>query len=190
VGVDTLAVGAPWISPGAPSRGTRASAFVGAAAGASGDRTRYVRYGLDAIQYFDLYRGDRVLLVRVHGEGVAARSDEDIPFTDLPRLGGPQFLRGYARDRFRDRVAVLGSIEYRYPIWRELSGFLFVDAGRVAPGIDALSGHFRPGAGGGLELYSNEAFRMRTQLAGSSDGLFFHLAVEAVYRQSTPPYRI
>jgi hypothetical protein len=189
VGVDTLAVGAPWISPGAPSRGTRASAFAGAATGARGDRTRYVRYGLDALQYFDLYRGDRVLLLRMHAEGVVG-SDENIPFTDLPRLGGPQFLRGYTRDRFSDHVAVLGSIEYRYPIWRELAGFVFVDAGRVAPDLGALSGRFRPGAGGGLELYSTDAFRMRTQLAGSAEGLFFHLALEAVYRQSTPPYRI
>jgi hypothetical protein len=193
VGVDTLAVSRPSISAAAPSSGTRLALFAGAAAGAKGDPTRYARYGLDALQYLDLYGGDRVLVLRLHGEGVAPAAGSDrIPFTDLPRLGGPSFLRGYARDRFRDRVAVLGTVEYRYPIWRQLSGFLFVDAGKVVPDWAALSRSARPrvGGGGGLELYSDESFKLRTQLAGSEEGLFFQLAVEAVYRQSTPPYRI
>jgi hypothetical protein len=193
VGIDTLRVSRVSISSAAPSSGTRLTLFGGGATGASGDPTRYARYGLDALHAFDLYGGDRVLLLRLHTEAVApAAGDDSIPFTDLPRLGGPQFLRGYARDRFRDRVAVLGSVEYRYPIWRQLSGFLFVDAGKVSPGWADLSRAARPrlGYGGGLELYSSESFRMRTQLAGSEEGLYFQLAVDAVYRQSTPPYRI
>ena len=158
----------------APSTGWRTLAFGGPAWGIDGDRTNYLRYGLEARRYFDLYAGDRVLLLRAYAEGVTAvGAGGYVPFTDLPRLGGPQQLRGYTRDRFRDRLAVLGTVEYRYPIWNELAGFLFVDAGRVLRGR-RCAGHagaiaaagLRVGGGGGLEMHQGNRFRMRGQLAG------------------------
>jgi hypothetical protein len=119
-----------------------------------------------------------------------------IPFTDLPRLGGPLLLRGFAPNRFRDRVALAGTLEYRYPIWRLMSGFLFVDVGRVLPGSAELAPsaliHYRPhfGGGGGLEVLQGNNFRLRAQAATSGEGLFFQFAFEPAYRVQTPSYRI
>jgi outer membrane protein assembly factor BamA len=119
-----------------------------------------------------------------------------VPFTDLPRLGGPHQLRGYTRDRFRDRLAVLGAAEYRYPIWNELVGFLFADAGRVLAGADQVGNlvsapeRLRAGGGGGLEMHFGNRFRMRGQIAGSPDGAFFQMSFEPAYRVTSSFYRI
>jgi hypothetical protein len=190
VGLDTLRVTTSYVPSGVPSTGTKVVAFAGWAAGVRGDSTRYLRYGGDAIRYFDLYGGNRVLLLRGHLEGVAG-DDARIPFTDLPRLGGPLLLRGFAPSRFRDKVAVSGTLEYRYPIWRQMSGFLFVDAGRVLPALSAIfAARPRTGGGGGLEILQGNDFRLRAQAATSSEGLFFQLAFEPAYRVQTPAYRI
>jgi hypothetical protein len=195
LGVDTLRVTSPYVSAGAPSTGTKLVAFAGWAQGIDGDPTRYLRYGVDAIRYFDLYLGDRVLVLKAHLEGVAGDSDR-IPFTDLPRLGGTAILRGYSHGRFSDRVAVAATAEFHWPIWPMLGGFLFVDAGRVldqasdlAPG--PLTRH-RPmvGGGGGLELIDGQRFRLRGQAAVSGEGLFFQFAFEPAYRVLNPGYRI
>jgi hypothetical protein len=190
VGLDTLRVANPYIPAATPSQGTKVVAFAGWAAGVGGDPTRYLRYGVDALQYVDLYAGDRVLLLRGHLEGVAG-DDDRIPFTDLPRLGGPSLLRGFAPGRFRDRLAASATAEYRYPIWRQMNGFLFLDAGRVMPGLPDLlraTPHF--GGGAGLEIVQESLFRLRAQAATSGEGLFFQLSFEPAYRVQTPAYRI
>jgi hypothetical protein len=193
VGLDTVEVASPYLPASSPSRGTRLLLFGGPAFGVDGDLTRYLRYGFEARRYFDLHAGDRVLMLRGYAEGVTAGS---VPFTDLPRLGGPQQLRGFTRDRFRDRLAVLGTAEYRYPIWQELGAFLFVDAGRVLSGADQLDRlarapeRLRVGGGGGLEKHGGNRFRMRGQIAGSADGLFFELSFQPAYRVTSPSYRI
>src|SRR5262249_27421415 len=108
----------------------------------------------------------------------------DIPFTDLPRLGGPQLLRGYHRDRFRDRAALMSTAEYAFPIGEQLSGYLFLDAGRVEPGLDDISfDRMRYGFGGGFQIQSLEAFIMRPQVAASADepGVFIQLSFDPLY---------
>jgi hypothetical protein len=197
LGLDTTTVASPYVSASAPSTGWRALAFGGPAWGVDGDRTNYLRYGVEARRYIDLYAGDRVLLLRGFVEGATAVGPGGyVPFTDLPRLGGPQQLRGYTRDRFRDRLVVLGTAEYRYPIWSDLSGFLFVDAGRVLAGADHLDNlvrspdRLRVGGGGGLEMSQGNRFRLRGQVAGSPDGLFLQLSFEPAYRVTSSFYRI
>lgn len=87
-------------------------------------------YGVTMATFIDLYKRSRTLSFRGILEGVHG-DDEDIPFTDLVRLGGPMRLRGYELDRFRDNLAAVGTLEYRYPVHELVSGELFLDAGRV-----------------------------------------------------------
>lgn len=195
LGWNSLTAASTYVSAAAPSSGTKAVAFGGLARGVGGAEVAYARYGLDGFRYFDLFGGDRVLIVRGRLEGVAGRDDQ-IPFTDLPRLGGPVLLRGFARDRFRDRVAMMAVVEYRYPIIRQVGGFLFIDAGRVLPDL-AEAGRavlapqlLRVGGGGGLELLQGEIFRMRAQVAGSQEGFFFQVALEPLYKLPTHHHRI
>lgn len=113
----------------AASRGVLVNAFAGAVPKLGNHR--YLHWGLDVTGHVDLHKKTRVLLVRGAVHGVQASAAE-VPFARLPRLGGPDSLRGYRLDRFRDENSALVSLEYRYPVHRWVAGAIFVDAGHVA----------------------------------------------------------
>jgi hypothetical protein len=159
-----------YLSMGAPSSGWAAQAFGGYQKGLGDDPTEFPYVGLDAVGYIDLYRGDRVIAVRLSVDGVLADIDE-VPFIDLPTLGGRSLLRGYSWGRFRDRFAYVASAEYSYPIARWLGGFLFVDTGRVARDADELADDApRVGFGIGLQLLALESMLARGFIAATADG--------------------
>jgi len=86
-----------------------------------------------------------------------------------------QNLRGYVTDRFRDKLAAIGTVEYRYPIHELLAGALFVDAGRVGRNPKDLFGRealkrWKLDAGGGLLLHTRESMLLGLDVA-YGDGL-------------------
>jgi hypothetical protein len=140
----------------ATCRGLYAVGFLGGVPSFSGYELGHA--GLDVSAYIDLYKSTRVLVLRTAVEAVFGEDDE-IPFTRLPRLGGPERLRGYVPGAYRDREAALVSAEYRYPIHSVVAGALFVDTGRVAPEPSELVDLSRWHVGGGVGL------RVRTSAA-------------------------
>jgi hypothetical protein len=143
--------------------------LVGGFAGAQA--TDQLRYGGEAEARAALGSTRRMLVVRAQAESVAG---DQIPFVDLPSLGGTVLLRGHAQDRFRDRAAALGSAEYRFAVLGSLDGFLFADAGRVAPSLaDLTGGGIRAGYGGGLRLHAGGTYLGRLSIASSIDGGLF-----------------
>jgi hypothetical protein len=154
---------------GATRSGVYAEAFGGGAPGL-GD-ARYARFGAEVTGYIDLYRGDRVLMLRGFFDGVAGQDDE-IPFVELPSLGGPRRLRGYPLDRFRDEKAFVATAEYHYPIHQLLAGTLFVDAGEVRGHLDELftDPKFHFGFGGGLQVRDEDNIFLTLEVAGG-DGV-------------------
>jgi hypothetical protein len=167
--------------PAVPSTGELAAVFAGRLHRLDGGAD-FWRYGSDLQKYVRLGRGPRVLALHFHGEGVTGGRDE-VPFTELPRLGGPQWLRGYALDQFRDRVAAFGSAAYIWDLSQWVSARLFVDAGRVYPSLEDLSvDHLRVGYGFALEGHRIESFLIETSIASSIDGgLFLNLSFNPVY---------
>jgi hypothetical protein len=166
----------PFASLAQPSHGWKLEGFAGLAEGLEDDPSRYLRYGLDLQRYFDLYLGDRILLLRAYIEGVTAGID-DIPFTELPRLGGSRLLRGYARNRFRDRTVTAFSVEYKYPVSRTFAAFAFVDGGGAWRRLsDFDAGELHPGYGAGIQLHTANLFLTRFLVAGGDDGLTFYLS--------------
>jgi hypothetical protein len=142
----------------------------------------YWRFGADLQRFIRLGRGPRVLAARLYADGVTGSLDE-VPFSQLPRLGGGTLLRGYPLDRFRDRGAAMGSLEYAWDLSRTISASTFVDAGRVFPSITdvELSG-LRVGYGVALERHTASSFSLRASLASSIDGgVFFNLAFDPVF---------
>ncbi|MDB4954027.1 MAG: exported protein of unknown function [Myxococcales bacterium] len=179
--LDTRTVADRYISTASPSSGWWARASLGFAQGAAGDPSHYARYNADLRRCIDLYRGDRVLVLRGYLEGVTASRDA-IPFTDLPRIGGNELLRGYEHDRFRDRIVAVASAEYDFPIHRGLTGYGFIDAGRTAERINELEPkNLHVGVGGGLQFQTLDSFLFRFQLAHSVDGTFLRFALDPAY---------
>ncbi|MCG8421854.1 MAG: outer membrane protein assembly factor [Proteobacteria bacterium] len=178
---DTRRPTATLVPPAAPATGWRGEAFIGYQLGVVDDPSNFFRYGFDVRRHIDLYAGDRVLVLRAFVDSVIGDTG-DIPFHSLPRLGGPRALRGYQRNRFRDRTAGFVSAEYRYPISRNALGFLYIDAGSVWPGIDAIdTDAIGLGYGGGFQLHGRHTFLARIQVLASADGdLLFNLSFDPV----------
>ena len=171
-----------YVSQANPNAGWKLSGYVGLRQGFGDDPTSYGRYGVDVQRILDIYDGSRTLTLRTFVEGVSGDIDE-VPFLELPKLGGPHFLRGYARDRFRDRVSTMASAEYRFLVNKFLAAYAFVDTGRVFPSLGDLElDGFRLGYGGGLQLHSATTFRGRFDVSSSKDGdLFINFTFDPVY---------
>jgi hypothetical protein len=125
-------------------------------------------YGGELQHYIRFAPGPRVLVLRFYGEGVTGGRDE-VPFTELPMLGG-DLLRGYVFGRFRDRIAAFATAEYIWDISHFFDAYVFTDAGRVFPGLDELSlAHLRVGFGIGVEFHADR-FLFEASIATSIDG--------------------
>jgi hypothetical protein len=171
----------PFEPPAVFSQGGLVSAF-GGLVNRIDNGPDFWRYGVDLQKYFKLGEGPRVLVTHFHGEAVTGRRDE-VPFTELPKLGGPLYLRGYDLDQFRDRVAAFGSVAYKWDLSQWVSANLFTDVGRVFPSMsDLTTKGMRVGYGIGLEGHSLDSFLMEVSLASSIDGgLFLNLSFNPVY---------
>lgn len=158
-----------WDVYGLHSAGSQLVAF----AGRHNDLDRgpaFYRLGVDLQHHIRLTAGPRALELRAYGETVTGNRDE-VPFSELPQLGGVDLLRGYDNDRFRDRVALLGQLAYRWQASRWLTPVIFTDAGRVYSGLDALTVEgLRVGYGGGFEVFSSSGLLIQGGLASSIDG--------------------
>lgn len=88
----------------------------------------------EIVQYVHLFR-NRVIAFRVAGETTEPYQNRQIPFYYLSSFGRHETIRGFNRGRFRDRDMLLGSIEYRIPLWHHLATNLFIDAGQVSNDI-------------------------------------------------------
>lgn len=179
---DSRRNGSEWEPASVPSTGWLIAGFGGIARDVAGAPTHYTLYGGDIQRFIRLGANPRVLTLRLMAQEVRGETEE-IPFVDLPRLGGPTLLRGYDRDRFRDRAMALGSAEYLWDLGRMWSAYLFTDAGRVYPRLqDAALEDLRVGFGGGLQLHFEKSIVGRFNVASSIDGgLFFNLSFDPVY---------
>jgi hypothetical protein len=163
------------------SRGSLAAVFAGRIHRLD-NAPDYWRYGVDLQHFVRLDEGPRVLAFRLRGEAVSGALSE-VPFTELPQLGGSGDLRGYPTDRFRDRALAVGSVEYEWDLSNQISASVFVDAGRVFPSIDELAlGDLRVGYGVALQGHTTNSFALQASLASSRDGgLFLNLSFNPVF---------
>lgn len=166
-----------WQSKVLDATGWYAAAHLGRGIGVAGDPSAYTRYGGELVRFFNLYRGSRVLALRLFLEAASSGDgldDRTLPFIDLPRLGGTEYLRGYPEGRFRDRVVALGTAEYTWDLGNMLAAYMFADVGRTARTPSALDfDELRFGFGGGVQLHTQDSFVTRGQLAASQDGDVF-----------------
>jgi hypothetical protein len=117
------------------------------------------------------------------------QSAGDLPFYDLPSLGGTHTLRGYIANRFTDRAAWHGVAEYRF--WVVPRGFaftpvirieriglaLFGEAGTVADSVaDFPDARVHTSYGIGLRVSLERTAAFRADFGFSGEGLNFTLA--------------
>ncbi len=143
--------------------------------GVWGSDYSYNRFRIDARKFIPLVRS-HVLAVR----GYAAVASGGAPFTQLPRLGGSNLMRGFFTGRYRDHALIAAQVEYRLPLVWRLGAVAFGSVGQVAPSVGLLGlDRFRFAGGGGLRfaLVPSERVNIRMDLAmaGSSSGFYLAL---------------
>ncbi len=162
-----------WEPRGIHAAGSLVAAYAGRVDGFDGEAD-FWRYGAELQHFWPIANGPRVIIARFRLDAVTG-SLAQVPFSELPTLGGGEFLRGYAFERFRDRVAALASFEYQWDLSHFIDAHVFADVGRVFPSIEDLSiDHPRVGYGVGLELHGEQGdFELSADLASSTDGGVF-----------------
>ncbi len=138
-----------------------------------GDPSTYFQVAGSATGIINLYHGTHLLVLRLQSQMVIPTGNEIVPFSELVTLGGPDNLRGFAWQRFRDFTSVIASAEYRWTIWMWAEGMLFADYGGTFGqsfknfGTDGLY----PDVGVGIRVRTSSKVFMRLQFAyGFPDG--------------------
>lgn len=132
----------------------------------------FVRFNAEAVRYLHIYSG-RVLLARIGGSAVAPLSGGRVPFYHLSEVGDEATtIRGFDRGRYRDRQAVFGGVEYRWPVWHVIDGLAFVNAGQVGRSMtdDIDADLVRVSWGAGLRLWRDTGVASRLLVTRSDDG--------------------
>ena len=125
------------------SRGSYLNAALMVADGHLGSDYDFIRYLIDA-RYFLPLPAFQTLAFQFY----SAYMPGDVPFILLPKLGGPNRMRGYYEGRYRDHLYIMLQSEYRVSIWRWIGMVAFVSAGDVASSIRAFSPRTAKVAGG------------------------------------------
>ena len=148
--------------------------------GMASDPSNYFRvHGLGMVA-INLWQRSRILVLSAESALAApVHEGAQIPFTELPMLGGPDSLRGFAVGRFRGFTSFMVSAEYRWPIWMWTDGTLFVDYGgvfgRYYDGFGAKQ--MQPDVGMGLRVRTSSRFYFRFQVAyGIGEGFRVYLS--------------
>lgn len=164
--------------PGRPTAGgeLRASGSIFNELG--GSKFGFRKVSVDISHYINLFY-NRILVLRLAGEFNRALSGKKIPFYYLSEIGYRETVRGFKRGRFRANDMILGSLEYRYPIWTYVDAVLFVDAGKVSEDIfeDFSTKDFHVGYGGGMRIWGFKGMVAKFELGKSKDGIRFYFVL-------------
>ena len=147
----------------------------------TGEKFRLIHWKLQFSRYFHLFL-DRTIAVRLQMRmNSSMGGGYEVPFFLRNQLGGDDTLRGYNTGRFADKDSILGTLEYRFPVWRhpsvipthQLDGRIFMDVGRVFNDIfdDFTFKDTKLCGGFGLRLSTKEEFIFRLEIAKSSEQL-------------------
>jgi outer membrane protein assembly factor BamA len=174
-----------------PSRGWRAILKVAHTDRALLSDFQFTRVDADVGYLYPVFRGGHVLGLRLNG-GFIDGPRRDVPFWELERLGGDDTLRGFFPRRFLGTQRVLGTLEYRFPlfgfdffsIWHvRVGGVVFGEAGRVFISSGELRHEFtlnestvsrvvsdlRYSYGGGLRIALSQALVARIDVGFSDE---------------------
>jgi len=153
---------------------------------ALGSEFSFNQYAVDLQQYFPLWAERYVLVLRNAWVFQQATDRGGVPFNLLASLDHYSPLRGFQVGRFRDESSVLFNLEYRFPIWSLgekksgpfIDGLIFVDTGRVFPGIRNFSFEdWHYSVGGGLNFLMNNRPLMHFQAGYGGEGAMLFLSI-------------
>ena len=116
--------------PMQPGSGLRFEAF-GRFGADLGERERmFLAYGGDIAFFLDLSGLNHTIALRERIELTEPLGDLPVPFVEQVSLGG-NYIRGFESGRFRGSSGTVTTLQYTYPIWVFLDGFVFAETGNT-----------------------------------------------------------
>lgn len=94
-------------------------------------QTQFVSTGGRAAAFYDFTGAHHVLALDVAANIAQNLRRNEIPFWELPSLGGTDWMRGFLNGRLRGPSTATAAVEYRYPCWMFLDGELFTEVGNA-----------------------------------------------------------
>ena len=143
------------------------------------DDLDYYETKIDVRHYLNVWK-KRILATRLYLQRFDADDNNVLatPINLVSQLGGASGLRGYSGGRFIDNDLVLASIEWRFPVWKILDGFIFLDGGRVYEEItDAVVfKNWKHSTGMGFRVWNVQEVSFSTTFAHGDEGSKFSVA--------------
>jgi len=154
----------PW--RGGPATGFLFESYAGRSHDADAPDHRFWRVGGRLASFHEVVRPTNIVSPKLVLDTLSRVGDWEVPFTEL--TGQPEF-RGF--DTRRDDVSLVGSLDYRWGIWRYAAARIFIDGATVAPRVAALRlEHLRWAGGFGFDLFSNTTLLGSATVVGSPEG--------------------
>ena len=126
----------------------------------------------EALHAFPIFDKKRVIVVRAIAESTGSPDGNQVPFFQMPTVGGSTSLRGFTEFRFRDRNMMLFNTEYRWEAFSGLDMALFADWGDVAPTWDELQlSRLKSSYGLGFRFNTFRAIFLRLDVGRSREGI-------------------
>jgi AAA family ATP:ADP antiporter len=143
----------------------------------NGGTNSFRRFDAEAQRFIPVLRENWVIALRALASTTDSSSNNSVPFSFMPALGGSHALRGYSSWRFRDRNRLLFSGEYRWTAGPFVDMAVFMDAGKVAARTADLNLRgLKTSQGIDLTIHTPRATVMRIELARSREGISVALA--------------
>ncbi len=147
-------------------------------------RYEYITYDKDIgstldfdIHTLDLRYYTRTAIVKASVIALAAQvksTSGDVPFRYLPTPDGTFILRGIENGRYKDKHMASLQTEYRFPIYKKLSGTVFAEFAQVADDFgDMELDDTKTSIGSGIRYALNpeQRFNIRADIAWVDDGI-------------------
>lgn len=159
------------------SSGFRGEIYGGFSNGLAKNKSDLFRTGFDASGFIPVHRPDQLIVPRLVLDVVENLDDTEIPFSEYPRH---HTFRGLSRrEQIRsERVSMVPSIEYQWPISHMLAGHIFFDSLIVGPRLSEFSWHNGIwAAGAGVDVHYMGHELARVELAGGSTGIYLSVTI-------------
>ena len=148
--------------------------------------SEFTKFTLEAQQFLPLPGYRRALALRFRTVLTDNRAQgHSVPVFRLESVGSSRTVRGYQTFRFTEEDALLGSVEYRFPVWTiepqslmALDGALFFDFGTALRDMGRVQQRdLRSGGGFGLRIVSPRGSIGRMDVAFTPEGIGLHFTL-------------
>lgn len=154
------------------SSGKMFGGYVGYSRGVWGDKSKFLRMGLDVVGFIPIIKKNRIIVPRLIVDKID-NLDDDIPisFAEYPRQ---RAFRGVSSRNLiaTDNISFIPSLQYEWPLAYLLTGQLFSDFIIVSEDLSSLTlDNSRWAIGFGLVLHQGRSETGKFEIAYGSEGV-------------------